>query len=116
MSETPHPTDIEVARALNAVVVTVNDQGMPRADRARLQAIVTGALGGEERILVAVGAGEDDVARLTDREHKVLARVHWQPSSQDSGTRAARVERRDDGRWVGTRVGAPLNGGYVPSA
>jgi hypothetical protein len=100
VSETPHPTDIEVARALNAVVVTVNDQGMPRADRARLQEIVTGALGGEERILVAVGAGEDDVARLTDREHKVLARL----------------ERRDDGRWVGTRVGAPLSGGYIPSA
>jgi hypothetical protein len=80
-------------------VVTINDQGMARADRARLQAIVTGALGGSPRILVAVGAGDEDVARLTDREHKVLARV----------------ERQDDGRWVGARVGAPLSGGYVPS-
>jgi hypothetical protein len=94
------PADIEVARALNAVVTTINDQGMARADRARLQAIVTGALAGEERILVAVGVGEEGVARLTDREHKVVARV----------------ERRADGRWVGTRVGAPLSGGYVPSA
>lgn len=94
------PTDVEVARALNAVVVTINDQGMARADRARLQEIVTGALGGEESILVAVGAGEQHVARLTDREHKVLARV----------------QRRADGRWVGERVGAPLSGGYVPSA
>jgi hypothetical protein len=99
MSAAPHPTDIEVARALNAVVTTINDQGMARADRQRLQAIVTGALGDEERILVAVGAGEDGAARLTDREHKVLARL----------------ERQDDGRWVGTRVGAPLSGGYIPS-
>jgi hypothetical protein len=115
MSETPHPTDIEVARALNAVVTTMNDQGMARADQGRLRQIVTGALGGEERVLVAVGVGEEDVARLTDREHRVLARVFWQPADRSSGTRADRGRRRADGRWVGERVGAPLSGGYVPS-
>ena len=55
MSETPHPTDVEVTRSL--------------------------------------------AAQLSDRAGKVLARV----------------EHRD-GRWAGKRVGAPLTGGYIPSA
>jgi len=99
MSARPQPTDVEVTRALNAVVVTLNDQGDGAARADRIQAIVTGALGGEERILVAVAAGEPATARLTDREHKVLARVC----------------RRDE-RWLGERVGAPLDGAYIPSA
>ena len=95
----PHPTDVEVSRALNALVVTINDQGMAAADRDRMQEIVTGALGGEERIVVAVGADEPAVARLTDGEHRVLARV----------------QRRAD-RWISERVGSPLSGGYIPSS
>jgi hypothetical protein len=99
VSETPHPTDVEVSRALNAVVVTLNDARDPAARAGRIQSIVTGALGGEQRILVAIGADGDQVARLTDAEHRVLARV-----------------TRTGGRWLGERVGAPLSGGYVPSA
>jgi hypothetical protein len=38
-------------------------------------------------------------AQLTDREGNVLARIELR-----------------EGRWVGERVGAPLSGGYVPSA
>jgi hypothetical protein len=99
MSETPHPTDVEVSRSLAALTATLNDQHAgPGVARERLQAIVTGALGGEERILVAIGAGEQGVARLTDREHKVLARLELR-----------------EGRWVAERVGAPLSGGYIPS-
>jgi hypothetical protein len=96
MAETPHPTDVEVARALNALVATLNDHRTEAAEAARLQAIVTGSLGGEERILVRLDGAT--AAALTDHEHKVLARV----------------ERRD-GRWVGERVGSPLSGGYIPS-
>jgi hypothetical protein len=100
MSPASHPTDVEVTRSLAALVATLNDQKAgPGVARERLQQIVTGALGGEERILVAVGAGEEGIARLTDGEHRVLARI----------------ERRD-GRWVGERVGAPLDGAYIPSA
>ena len=98
MSETPHPTDVEVTRSLAALVATLNDQqAPPDVGAQRLQEIVTGALGGEERILVAVGA--PGAAQLSDR----------------AGTVLARLERRD-GRWVGDRVGAPLSAGYVPSS
>ena len=97
MSETPHPTDVEVSRSLNALVATLNDWRVDRADRAELQRIVTGALGGEERILVNTGEAAA-TAELTDGDGNVLARL----------------ERRD-GRWVGERVGSPLTGGYVPS-
>jgi hypothetical protein len=98
VSETPHPTDVEVSRSLNALVATLNDWAVGRADREQLQRIVTGALGGEERILVSPGEAAA-AAQLTDGDGNVLARL----------------ERRD-GRWVGERVGSPLTGGYVPSA
>jgi hypothetical protein len=99
VSETPQPTDVEVTRSLAALVSTLNDQGAgDDVARERLQEIVTGTLGGEERILVAIGAGEPGVARLTDRRHAVLARL-----------------QRRNGRWVGERAGAPLTGGYIPS-
>jgi hypothetical protein len=95
VAETPHPTDVEVSRSLNAVVATLNDRRAEEANLDELQSIVTGALGGEERILVRRGA---DGADLTDRDGKVVATV-----------------ARGDGRWVGERVGSPLSGGYVPS-
>jgi hypothetical protein len=98
MSETPHPTDVEVTRSVATLVATLNEhRAGPDVARERLQEIVTGALGGEERILVAIGAGEEGIARLTDREHKVLARLQLR-----------------DGRWAGERVGAPLDGAYIP--
>ena len=98
MSETPHPTDVEVSRSLNALVATLNDRGLGEAEREPLQRIVTGALGGEQRILIGPGvAGK--TAQLTDREGNVLARIELR-----------------EGRWVGERVGSPLSGGYVPSA
>jgi hypothetical protein len=97
VAETPHPTDVEVSRSLNAVVATLNDRRADEAKIDELQSIVTGVLGGEARILVRRGA--DVAAELTDRDGKVLATV-----------------ARDGGHWVGTRVGPPLSGGYVPSA
>ena len=100
MSETPHPTDIEVARALNALVVTLNDQRARAIDRERWQAIVTGALGGEQRIVVREDpAPATPSGRLLDAGGRVLARF----------------ELRDGNRWIGERVGSPLSGGYIPS-
>jgi hypothetical protein len=100
MSATPPPTDVEVSRALAALVATLNDQRLG-ADvaRERLQQIVTGSVGGEERIVVVLGSEGPGIARLTDHEHKVLARL----------------EHRGE-RWTGERVGPPLTGGYIPSA
>jgi hypothetical protein len=100
MSETRHPTDIEVARALNALVVTLNDQRAREPDRERWQSIVTGALGGAERVVV-----RDDPAPATP-SGRLLDRA---------GTVLATFELRDGNRWVGARVGSPLSGGYVPS-
>ena len=92
-------TDIEVSRALNALVVTLSDHGATAVDRERLQAIVTGALGGEPKIEVAVDPLQHEpTARLRDAR---------------AGTVLASVRRRD-GRWLGAREGAPLSGGYVP--
>ncbi len=88
MSSTPHPTDVEVSRALNALVVTLNDWRLEAPSREQLQRIVTGAVGGEEKI--AVAAGDGGPAQLADRDGRVLARI----------------ERRG-GRWIGARVGPP---------
>jgi len=92
-------TDVEVSRALNALVVTLNDWKVPSASPQQLQEIVTGALGGEERIVVGPGTDAGPSARLADREGKGLARLF-----------------RQGDHWVGERTGAPLSGGYIPSA
>jgi hypothetical protein len=88
------PTDIEVSRALNALVTTVNDQRPDGVDQQRWQTIVTGALGGEPHIRVVALA-----------QSALLNDAH--------GNELARVDRVGD-RWVGRRLGAPLSGGYVP--
>lgn len=85
-------TDVEVSRALNALVTTLNDQRPSEPDEQRWQSIVTGALGGEHTIVVRVDTGD-----LLDTKGNVLAHV-----------------RRKDDRWIGERVGAPLSGGYSP--
>jgi hypothetical protein len=92
-------TDVEVSRVLNALVVTLNDHRDMAIDRGRWQAIVTGALGGEEHIEVEVDPLQHEpTARLRDAgSGQVLASV-----------------RRTGGRWLGSREGAPLTGGYVP--
>jgi hypothetical protein len=97
VSETPHPTDVEVSRSLNALVATLNDRRVGEAEGEPLQRIVTGALGGEQRILIRLGPART-TAELTDGEGNLLARVELR-----------------EGRWVGERVGSPLTGGYVPS-
>jgi hypothetical protein len=91
-------SDIEVSRALHALVVTLNDQRATGADRARWQEIVTGALGGEQLIAVAVDAHGDCPA----------GRLH-----APDGRTVAVFARRGD-RWTGRREGSPLSGGYIP--
>ncbi|HEU4977113.1 MAG TPA: hypothetical protein VFT50_18640 [Baekduia sp.] len=99
MSETPHASDIEIARALNALTVTLNDQKATTADPRRWQEIVTGSLGGEERLRALVDDAAPGVAgRLEDAR---------------TGERRATFRYRD-GRWTSTREGAPLSGGYIP--
>jgi hypothetical protein len=97
VSATPHVTDVEVSRALNALVVTLNDWKVPSASLEELQRIVTGALGGEERIVVRPGKDAGPSAQLAGRDGKELGRLF-----------------RQGDRWVGERTGAPLSGGYIP--
>ena len=50
------PTDGELARVLNALTTTLNDQKPSGFDVERLQTIVTGALGGERSLTVHQGS------------------------------------------------------------
>lgn len=97
MTESPYPTDVEIARALNALVTTLNDQRPAGADSGRWQQIVTGALGGEPRIVVHHESTDPPAGALRGPDGTVLARFH-----------------RTGERWISERVGAPLSGGYIP--
>ena len=97
MSETPHPTDVEISRALNALVTTLNDQRPVDAEPGRWQSIVTGALGGEPRIRVHRESTDPPAGVLLGSDGTILARFH-----------------RAGERWISERIGAPLSGGYVP--
>lgn len=90
------PTDVEISRALNAVITTLNDWKVEQADADTLQRIVTGALGGAPHIRVRSTTAHG--AALTDPADTVVGRIHYA-----------------QGRWVSERVGAPLSGAYIPS-
>lgn len=53
-------TDVEIDRALATVSATLNDQKVAGFDRARVQEIVTGSLGGEPKLTVDGGGGLHD--------------------------------------------------------
>jgi hypothetical protein len=74
-------TDVEIDRVLAAVTATLNDQGLESFDPARVQEIVTGALGGEPEIAVDDGGGVHDA----------------------SGRRIASIRRSDSGEWIADR-------------
>jgi hypothetical protein len=97
VSETPHPTDVEISRALNALVTTLNDQRPVGAEPDRWQSIVTGALGGEARIRVHRESTDPPAGVLLGSDGTILARFH-----------------RAGERWISQRIGAPRSGGYVP--
>jgi hypothetical protein len=44
------PTDVEISRALNALSMTFGEQRLESFDAARAQAIVSGALAGEQKL------------------------------------------------------------------
>jgi hypothetical protein len=90
-------SDVEVSRALNALVVTLNDRRDEEPDVERWQAIVTGSLGGEPRIEVRRDPTRPAGGALLDESSKELGRI-W----------------REGGRWLSERVGAPLSGAYIP--
>lgn len=90
-------TDVEVSRALNALITTLNDQHARAVSIDRLQAIVTGTLGGQRSILAQPESSGGPSAQLTDPAGEQLGRI-W----------------LEGGRWQSCRTGAPLSGAYIP--
>lgn len=68
-------TDVELSRALNAIVVTLNDQKATRFDRGRVQRIVTGALAGREDLVAVEIAESGGVAGRLEEDGSEVARV-----------------------------------------
>lgn len=71
-------TDIEIERALATVTATINDQELERFESARVQEIVTQALGDEPRLKVDDGGGLHD----------------------ETGRRVGAIRRTDGGEWI----------------
>jgi hypothetical protein len=71
-------TDIEIDRALAAVSATLNDQQVEHYERQRIQNIVTGTLGGEQKLTVDDGGGLHD----------------------ESGARIGAIRRTPSGEWI----------------
>src|SRR3954462_1302595 len=88
-------SDVEIDRALATTRSTLNDQRVESFDRDRVQAIVTGSLGGEGTLTVDDGGG-----------------IHDQ-----SGTRIAWVRKTPSGEWIAERqnTAAENSSAAVPS-
>lgn len=74
-------TDVEIERALAAVTATLNDQQLEEWDRGRVQELVTGALGGKQKLEVDEGGGLHD----------------------ERGARVGAIRRTDSGEWIADR-------------
>src|SRR3954449_268912 len=66
-------SEVDLTRALHTVAVTLNDQKLTEFDSDRVQEIVTGACGGEMK-LVAYGSGATGELRDGSVEGDVVAR------------------------------------------
>ncbi len=74
-------SDVEIERALAAITATLNDQQLESFDSERVQAVVTEALGGEQRLLVDDGGGIHD----------------------ETGARIGAIRRAPSGEWITER-------------
>jgi hypothetical protein len=74
-------TDVEIDRALAVVTATLNDQKVEQYERDRVQELVDGALGGEQKLTVDDGGGLHD----------------------ESGARIGAIRRTPSGEWITDR-------------
>jgi hypothetical protein len=88
-------TDVEIDRALATVSATLNDHKLEEFDRERVQEIVTGALGGEKKLVVDDGGG-----------------LH-----EAGGARVGAMRRTPSGEWIVERQNTAAEGSSadVPS-
>jgi hypothetical protein len=71
-------SDVEIDRALANIKATLNDQGLEEYDRDRVQEIVTGSLGGEQKLSADDGGGLHD----------------------ETGSRIGAIRQTDSGEWI----------------
>jgi hypothetical protein len=69
--------EVNLARALQSVAVTLNDQKLEEFDAARVQEIATGATGGERK-LVAYGNGSSGELREGSIDGEPVARFTYE--------------------------------------
>ena len=77
-------SEVEIGRALATVAATLNEQRLEHFDAARVQALVTEALGGEAQLTVDDGGGLHD----------------------HTGVRVGAIRRTDSGEWITERQNA----------
>jgi len=81
-------SEVDRARALHSVTVTLNDQNVEEFEPARVQEIATGAMGGE-RHLIAYGSGTSGELREGSIDGEAVARFTF-----------------EEGKWSAERVPA----------
>src|SRR3954468_18821714 len=109
-------SQVDVARAVNAVSETFKDQGADEFDADRVQEIVTGALGGEQK-LIAYGSGTSGelregsvdgapVAKLT------LAEGEWSVERIPAARKSDQLEQyeQERGEQTATEYQKPVRG------
>jgi hypothetical protein len=67
-------SEVDVTRVINALAATLNDQKLRDFDADRVQEIVTGALGGEQK-LIAYGSGTSGELREGSLEGAPVAKL-----------------------------------------
>ena len=67
-----------IARALNALSATLNDQHVAPGDAARIQEIATGSFGGEQRLIA-------DGRTLRDDSGRIVARLSYEDGAWSVG-------------------------------
>jgi hypothetical protein len=79
-------SEVDVTRAINAIAATLNDQKLERFDAERIQEVVTGATGGEQK-LIAYGSGTSGQLREHSMDGPPVAQLSY-----------------EDGKWSVTRI------------
>jgi hypothetical protein len=70
-------SEVDLTRAMNTIVETLNDQKLDQFDPFRVQELATGALGGEQK-LIAYGSGTSGELRDGAIDGPAVARFAYE--------------------------------------
>src|SRR3954453_5570149 len=95
-------SEVDVTRAINAVAATLNDQKLRNFDADHVQEIVTGALGGEQK-LIAYGSGTSGELRGGSVEGNpgaklTLAKGEWSVERVPEARKSEQLEQFEQER------------------